>query len=42
MVSYYINYFKMLAEMQKGDAVMSKEKNLEAMSHFATMPAKGM
>jgi oxalate decarboxylase/phosphoglucose isomerase-like protein (cupin superfamily) len=40
--AFYINYFKMLAEMQKGDAVMSKEKNLEAMSHFATMPAKDM
>ncbi|KAF2266453.1 RmlC-like cupin [Lojkania enalia] len=38
--SFYINYFKMMAEMSKGDAMMSKEKNLEAMSRFATVPAK--
>lgn len=37
--AFYIDYFKMLAEMSKGDARMSKEKNLEAMARFATIPA---
>ncbi|KAK3209231.1 hypothetical protein GRF29_69g1160552 [Pseudopithomyces chartarum] len=40
--AFYIDYFKMLAEMSKGDAKMSKEKNLEAMARFATIPAKPM
>ncbi|EOA85430.1 hypothetical protein ACJQWK_07041 [Exserohilum turcicum] len=40
--AFYIDYFKMLADMSKTDAVMSKEKNLEAMSRFATIPAKDM
>ncbi|OCK84256.1 hypothetical protein K432DRAFT_414121 [Lepidopterella palustris CBS 459.81] len=37
--AFYINYFKMLAQMSEEGEMMSKEKNLEAMSHFATMPA---
>ncbi|KAF2491940.1 RmlC-like cupin [Lophium mytilinum] len=40
--AFYINYFKMLAKMQEGEQKMSAEKNLQAMAHFATMPAKGM
>ncbi|KAF2641917.1 RmlC-like cupin [Massarina eburnea CBS 473.64] len=40
--AFYIDYFKMMAEVSKGDVKMSKEKNLEIMSRFATMPAKPM
>jgi oxalate decarboxylase/phosphoglucose isomerase-like protein (cupin superfamily) len=38
--AFYINYFKILAEVSRSDQVMSKEKNLEVMSRFATVPAK--
>jgi quercetin dioxygenase-like cupin family protein len=40
--AFYIDYFKILAEISKSDEKMSKEKNLEVMSRFATMPAKEM
>ncbi|KAH7407050.1 hypothetical protein DE146DRAFT_676312 [Phaeosphaeria sp. MPI-PUGE-AT-0046c] len=40
--AFYIDYFKILAELSKSDTKMSKEKNLEVMSRFATMPAKEM
>lgn len=40
--AFYIDYFKMMAEMSKADEKMSKEKNLLAMSRFATMPAGEM
>lgn len=40
--AFYIDYFKILAEVSKGDEKMSKEKNLEVMARFATMPAKPM
>jgi oxalate decarboxylase/phosphoglucose isomerase-like protein (cupin superfamily) len=40
--AFYINYFKILAELSKQDVQMSKEKNLEVMAQFATMPAKPM
>lgn len=40
--AFYIDYFKILAEISKGDEKMSKEKNLEVMARFATMPAKPM
>jgi hypothetical protein len=38
--AFYIDYFKILAEVSKSDEKMSKEKNLEVMARFATMPAK--
>ena len=37
--AFYIDYFKILAEVSKRDKMMSKEKNLEVMARFATMPA---
>lgn len=40
--AFYVDYFKILAELSKSDTKMSKEKNLEVMSRFATMPAKEM
>jgi mannose-6-phosphate isomerase-like protein (cupin superfamily) len=40
--AFYIDYFKILAEKSKTDEKMSKEKNLEVMSRFATMPALEM
>jgi mannose-6-phosphate isomerase-like protein (cupin superfamily) len=40
--AFYIDYFKILAEVSKSDEKMSKEKNLEVMARFATMPAKEM
>lgn len=40
--AFYIDYFKILAEVSAEDKVMSKEKNLEVMARFATMPAKPM
>lgn len=40
--AFYIDYFKILAELSKSDERMSKEKNLEVMSRFATMPAMEM
>ncbi|KAJ4376714.1 hypothetical protein N0V86_006831 [Didymella sp. IMI 355093] len=40
--AFYIDYFRILAEMSKSDEKMSKEKNLEVMARFATMPAKEM
>ena len=40
--AFYIDYFKILAEVSKSDEKMSKEKNLEVMARFATMPAKPM
>ncbi|KAF2995272.1 hypothetical protein E8E13_004161 [Curvularia kusanoi] len=40
--AFYIDYFRILAEMSKSDDKMSKEKNLEVMARFATMPAKEM
>ena len=40
--AFYIDYFKILAEMSKSDEKMSKEKNLQVMSRFATMPAEPM
>jgi quercetin dioxygenase-like cupin family protein len=40
--AFYIDYFKILAQIGKSGEKMSKEKNLEVMSRFATMPAKDM
>lgn len=40
--AFYINYFKILAEMSKEDGQMSPAKNLAAMAAFATLPAKPM
>ncbi|CAI6336332.1 unnamed protein product [Periconia digitata] len=40
--AFYIDYFKILALASKGDVKMSKEKNLEIMARYATMPAKPM
>jgi oxalate decarboxylase/phosphoglucose isomerase-like protein (cupin superfamily) len=40
--AFYIDYFKILAEVSRSDEKMSKEKNLEVMARFATMPAKEM
>ncbi|KAF2715635.1 RmlC-like cupin [Pleomassaria siparia CBS 279.74] len=40
--AFYIDYFKIMAEVSKSDEKMSKEKNLEVMSRFATMPAGEM
>jgi oxalate decarboxylase/phosphoglucose isomerase-like protein (cupin superfamily) len=40
--AFYIDYFKILAQISKSDGKMNKEKNLEVMSRFATMPAKEM
>lgn len=40
--AFYIDYFKILAEISKTDEKMSKEKNLEVMARFATLPAKEM
>jgi quercetin dioxygenase-like cupin family protein len=40
--AFYIDYFKVLAETLKGDEKMSKEKNIEVMGRFATMPAMEM
>jgi mannose-6-phosphate isomerase-like protein (cupin superfamily) len=40
--AFYIGYFKMLAEISKGDEKMSKEKNLAVMQRFATIPAEEM
>lgn len=37
--AFYIDYFKILAEISKSDEKMSKEKNVEVMARFATMPA---
>jgi oxalate decarboxylase/phosphoglucose isomerase-like protein (cupin superfamily) len=37
--AFYIDYFKILAEVSRRDKMMSKEKNLEVMARFATMPA---
>jgi oxalate decarboxylase/phosphoglucose isomerase-like protein (cupin superfamily) len=40
--AFYIDYFKILAQISKTDDKMSKEKNLEVMGRFATIPAKPM
>ncbi|KAF2841776.1 hypothetical protein M501DRAFT_997937 [Patellaria atrata CBS 101060] len=40
--AFYINYFKLLKEMQESGQAYTKEMNLEAMSRFATLPAKEM
>ena len=40
--AFYIDYFKILAQVSRSDEKMSKEKNLEVMARFATMPAKEM
>lgn len=40
--AFYIDYFKIMAEVSKSDDKMSKEKNIAVMSRFATMPAKEM
>ncbi|KAJ8110075.1 hypothetical protein OPT61_g6978 [Boeremia exigua] len=40
--AFYIDYFRILAQLSKSDEKMSKEKNLEVMSRFATMPAGEM
>ncbi|KAJ4373159.1 hypothetical protein N0V83_003450 [Neocucurbitaria cava] len=40
--AFYIDYFKILAQISSSDEKMSKEKNLEVMSRFATMPAGEM
>lgn len=40
--AFYIDYFRILAELSKGDEKMSKEKNIEVMARFATMPAQEM
>jgi quercetin dioxygenase-like cupin family protein len=40
--AFYIDYFKILAQLSKSDEKMSKEKNIEVMARFATMPAKEM
>jgi mannose-6-phosphate isomerase-like protein (cupin superfamily) len=40
--AFYIDYFKILAQLSKSEEKMSQELNLEVMSRFATMPAKDM
>lgn len=40
--AFYIDYFKMLADASKNDVKMSKEKNIEIMARFATVPARPM
>ncbi|XP_014551808.1 hypothetical protein COCVIDRAFT_41958 [Bipolaris victoriae FI3] len=40
--AFYIDYFKILAEISKTDERMSKEKNIEVMSRYATIPAVEM
>lgn len=40
--AFYIDYFKILAQASKDDVKMSKEKNLEIMARFATVPARPM
>lgn len=37
--AFYIDYFKILAEVSRSDEKMSKAKNVEVMARFATMPA---
>lgn len=36
--AYYINYFRMLSRMIGEGEGMTPAKNIEAMSHFATLP----
>ncbi|KAF2203479.1 hypothetical protein GQ43DRAFT_438802 [Delitschia confertaspora ATCC 74209] len=38
--AFYIDYFKILAEMSKGDEKMGREKNLEVMRRYATVEAE--
>jgi len=38
--AFYVNYFKLLAEVSVKDKKMMKEKNLECMARYATVPAK--
>lgn len=38
--AFYFDYFKILADISKSDEKMSKEKNLEVMARYATIPAK--
>ncbi|KAH6644491.1 RmlC-like cupin domain-containing protein [Boeremia exigua] len=40
--AFYIDYFRILAQLGKDDEKMSKEKNLEVMGRFATIPAQPM
>ncbi|OSS48589.1 hypothetical protein B5807_06939 [Epicoccum nigrum] len=40
--AFYIDYFRIMAEKSKGDSSMSKEKNIEVMARFATVPAGEM
>lgn len=40
--AFYIDYFKILAGLSKGDEKMSREKNLEVMRRFATVEAGEM
>jgi len=40
--AFYIDYFKTLAEISKTDEKMMKEKNIEVMARYATLPAKEM
>ncbi|KAI4614721.1 uncharacterized protein J4E87_009316 [Alternaria ethzedia] len=37
--AFYIDYFKTLAEISKTDEKMMKEKNIEVMARYATLPA---
>ncbi|KAF2124891.1 RmlC-like cupin [Dothidotthia symphoricarpi CBS 119687] len=40
--AFYIDYFKILAEISKRDEMMSREKNVEVMARFATVVAGEM
>ncbi|KAH9870138.1 hypothetical protein J1614_007060 [Plenodomus biglobosus] len=40
--AFYIDYFRTLAEISKSDEKMSKEKNIEVMARYATLPAGDM
>jgi mannose-6-phosphate isomerase-like protein (cupin superfamily) len=40
--AFYINYFKLMDTMFRAGRPMTKETVQEAMSHFATLPAKEM
>ncbi|KAI8932837.1 hypothetical protein NX059_010320 [Plenodomus lindquistii] len=40
--AFYIDYFRTLAEISKTDEKMSKEKNIEVMARYATVPAMEM
>ncbi|KAJ9629443.1 hypothetical protein H2203_001817 [Taxawa tesnikishii (nom. ined.)] len=38
--AFYINYFKLLAELLENSETMTPEKNLQAMANYATLPVQ--